>query len=312
LKTQTSIATIIETVADGDVVASPAAPLSSKPLFGAMLFAGGVFVLASMDSTTKFLAARFDVPLVVAVRYVVNCLLMLAFLAPVQGRAMVRTRRTGLVLLRAACLACASLFMGLAFQRMPVAESTAVVFLAPTLVVLLARFMLAEEIGALGWLAVLTGFAGVMLIARPGSGLEPVGIAFAVGAAVVTAIYQLLSRVLASSEKTIALLFYTALVGAILFGLAVPWFWFGRAPTTLEAVLLASLGVTSGLGHFLFTQAHRYAPASTLAPVGYLQLVFAGLLGWVVFDHMPDALGMLGMAIIVASGAMILLKPRGT
>jgi drug/metabolite transporter (DMT)-like permease len=68
--------------------------------------------------------------------------------------------------------------------------------------------------------------------------------------------------------------------------------------------------VTSGLGHFLFTQAHRYAPASTLAPVGYLQLVFAGLLGWVVFGHMPDALSIFGMGVIVASGAMILLKPR--
>ena len=99
-----------------------------------------------LDATTKYLTALYDVPLVVAVRYVVNALLLVVILAPRQGMDLVRTQRTGLVLARAACLTLASLFMGLALQRMPVAETTAIVFLGPMLVVLIAGPLL-KEIG---------------------------------------------------------------------------------------------------------------------------------------------------------------------
>jgi drug/metabolite transporter (DMT)-like permease len=299
----------IEPVADGDV--GPAAPTltAARPLRGMAIFACGVLVLACMDTTTKYLAARYEVPLIVGVRYVVNCLLMIVALGPAYGARLVRTRRTGLVLVRAACLAAASIFLGFALKRMPVAESTSIVFLAPTLVVLLARPLLGERIGALGWTAAIAGFAGIVLIARPGAGLEPLGVALALATAAVTAAYQLLSRMLASSERTIALLFYTALVGAIVFGLAGPWFWDGRVPRAFELMLFLSLGIYSGVGHYLFTAAHRYAPASSLAPIGYLQVVWAGLLGWIVFGHVPGALSVAGMVIVIASGALIALKP---
>jgi drug/metabolite transporter (DMT)-like permease len=276
---------------------------------GIALYACGLVVLACMDTTTKYLTTRYAPPLVVAVRYVVNCLLMVAVLGPhYRGRLLI-TQRTGLVLLRGACLAAGSLFLGFAFARMPVAETTSIVFLAPTLVVLLARPVLGERIGVVGWLAALGGFAGVLLIARPGAGLEPVGVALALAAAATTATYQLLSRVLAATERTMALLFYTALLGAIAFGLAAPWFWDGRVPAPFEALLFVSLGVYSGVGHYLFTAAHRYAPASTLAPIGYSQVIWAGLLGWVVFGHVPAPVSAVGMLIVIASGALVTLKP---
>jgi drug/metabolite transporter (DMT)-like permease len=268
-----------------------------------------VLILACMDTTTKYLATRYEVPLIVAVRYVVNCLLMIVALAPAYGARLVKTRRTGLVLVRAGCLAAASIMLGFALKRMPVAESTSIVFLAPTIVLLLARPLLGERIGALGWIAAIAGFAGVLLIARPGAGLELIGVVLALGTAAVTAAYQLLSRMLVSSERTIALLFYTALVGAILFGLAAPWFWDGRVPRPFDLLLFLSLGIYSGVGHYLFTAAHRYAPASTLAPIGYLQVVWAGLLGWLVFGHVPPSLSIVGMLAIIASGALIALKP---
>ena len=301
----------IEPVVDGDAPPAPYPPaaLTSRPLRGALLFVCGLLVLACMDTTTKYLAARHAPPLVVGVRYVVNCLLMVVALGPVYRGRLVQTQRTGLVLVRGACLAAGSLFLGFAFARMPVAETTSIVFVAPTLVVLLARPVLGERIGALGWAAALGGFAGVMLIARPGAGLEPVGVILALGAAMTTATYQLLSRVLASTERTMALLFYTALVGAIAFGLAAPWFWDGRVPPPMEVLLFLSLGLYSGVGHYLFTAAHRYAAASTLAPVGYLQVVWAGLLGWIVFGHVPAALSIVGMVVIIASGALVALKP---
>lgn len=297
-----------EPVADGDSDLAPTPSAASRPLRGMLLFACGVLVLACMDTTTKYLAARYEVPLIVAVRYVVNCLLMVVVLTPAYGARLVETRRTGLVLVRAACLAAASIFLGFALKRMPVAESTSIVFLAPTLVLLLARPILGEHIGRRGWIAAIAGFTGVLLIARPGAGLEPVGVALALATAAVTAAYQLLSRVLASTERTMALLFYTALVGAIAFGLAAPWFWDGRVPRLPDLLLFLSLGAYSGVGHYLFTAAHRFAPASTLAPIGYLQVVWAGLLGWIVFGHVPPALSIVGMLVVIASGALIALK----
>jgi len=122
--------------------------------------------------------------------------------------------------------------------------------------------------------------------------------------------YQLLSRVLAASENTFALLFYTALAGSILYGLAMPWLIEDHAPDMLEAALFAGLGVMGGLGHFLFTAAFRDAPASLLAPLNYLQLLWAGLLGYLVFGHVPGAVSLFGMALIAGSGVLVALKTR--
>lgn len=283
--------------------ASLAAPIR-HPLFGVLLFLSAALLLACMDASTKYLAAHYNAPLVVAIRYIVHCSLMVVVLAPMAGRALVETRRTGLVLVRAACLATASLFMTLALQRMPVAESTAIVFLAPLLVVLIAGPMLGERVGMLGWVSAVAGFSGILLIARPGGGLDPTGLACAFCAACAVAAYQLLSRLLASTERTLALLFYTALVGAVIFGLLLPWYWEGQAPTPLLVLLFVATGVLGGLGHFLFTAAHRHAPASLLAPMMYVQLLWAGLLGWVVFGHVPSRLAVLGMCAVAAAGAL--------
>lgn len=291
-------------------VVAHATASSAHPWHGLLLIMAALLLFACMDSTTKFLATRYNVPLVVAVRYIVHCLLMLVLLAPSQGKRLVHTQRTGLVLLRAASLEVASLFIALALQRMPVAETTAINFLAPMLVVLLARPLLGERIGPLGWAAAITGFIGVLLIAHPHSGLDAGGIFYALCSVGAIVTYQLLSRVLATSERTIALLFYTALIGALGFGLLLPWFLEGAAPSRLETLLFVSMGVTGGLGHYLFTAAYRHAPASLLAPLNYLQLLWAGLLGWLVFDHVPDPLSLLGMAVVAASGVMIAFKSR--
>jgi drug/metabolite transporter (DMT)-like permease len=283
---------------------------ASHPFQGIILFASALLLFACMDTTTKYLAARYNVPLVIAIRYITHCVLMIALLAPNHGRKLVQTKRTGLVLIRAASLAIASLFMGLALQRMPVAETTAIVFLGPMLVVLLAGPVLGEKIGVHGWAAAIIGFVGVLLIARPDSGLDATGTLFAfcvVGALVV---YQLLSRMLVSTEQTFALLFYAALIGSVVYGIFLPWTWHGPAPKVWEILLFLSMGITGGLGHFLYTAAYRHASASLLAPMNYLQLLLAGLLGWLVFNHVPDMLSVIGMCVITASGAMITIKSR--
>lgn len=277
---------------------------------GVLLFVLGVFLFACMDTTVKFLAAVWAVPVIAAVRYAIHLLLMVVFLGPSQGRSLLQTTRTGLVLVRAGCLAGATLLFGLALQRLPVAEATAFLFVAPLLVVIVGGFVLHETIGALGWIAALGGFAGILLIARPGGGLDFTGVLLALGTACLSTAYALLSRVLATTEKTLPMLFYTAILGTVVFGLMAPFFWGGPEPTPLQMALFVLIGACGALGHFLFTAAHRDAPASTLAPIAYAQLAFAALLGWLVFGAVPDALAILGMAIVAGAGMLVAVKQR--
>ena len=280
------------------------------PVRGVLLSITALALFACMDTITKYLAARYDIPLIMAVRYLGNLLLMVLVFAPRQARDMVTTRRTGLVVVRGLCLAAASFLFGSALAHLPVADATAISFLAPILLVAAAGKFLGERVGWVGWLAVMLGFAGVLLIARPGRGLDMIGVLFALGAVGANLGYQFLSRLLASTERTVALLFYTALAGSVVYSLALPWFLGERVPSALEMGLLASLGLLGGLGHFLFTAAFRDAPASLLAPFNYTQLLWAGLLGWLVFGQLPDRLSLLGMAVIAGSGVIVALKTR--
>jgi drug/metabolite transporter (DMT)-like permease len=263
-----------------------------------------------MDTTVKYLTAYYPVPVISGLRYIIHCLLMLVLLAPTHGRQLVQTNRTGWVLVRGACLAVVTLFAGFAFRLMPVAETTAILFVSPLLVVLLAGPVLRERVGRFEWAASLVGFLGLLIIARPGGALDPQGVVFALVAAAVMAAYQLLSRLLATTESTLAMLFYTALVGSVLFGLALPWFWEGPVPPLRHALLFLLVGASGGVGHFLFTAAYRNAEASALAPLLYVQLLWAGLLGWLVFGHIPDHVSAVGMALVAVCGAVVGLKSQ--
>lgn len=280
------------------------------PLRGIALFILCLLIFACLDTTTKYLTAHYEAPLIVAVRYAVNMLLMVAILAPRHGREMVTVQRKGWVLLRALALSVGSISMALAVQRMPVAEASAIVFFAPVVVVLAAGPLLGERVGPAGFAVGVLGFIGVLLIVRPGSGLDPAGMFFAGLAMLANSSYQLLSRKLMLTERAIALLFYTTLLGTLIFGGLAPWFLSGRAPTLLDLALFLSLGVYGGLGHFLYTAAYRDTPASLLAPMNYIQLLFVGLLGWLVFGHVPDALSVTGMIVIAASGVLAAILSR--
>lgn len=277
---------------------------------GFFLLACGLFLFSCLDCTTKYLVARYNVPTVSAMRYITHCLLMLAILAPRYPSHLIKTQRTGLVILRGFALALTTLFVGLALQRMPLAETTSIIFMAPMFVILLASPILGERVGAIGWIAVFTGFMGALLVVRPGGNLNSAGVFFALLGAMANASYQLMSRVLVSTERTLSLLFYTALVGSLCFGIALPWFWEHKTPTSLELVLFLFMGIVGGTGHFFFTMAYRHASASLLAPITYLQLLWAGLLGWLIFDTTPDGMSIIGMVIVAGSGVMIALKSR--
>lgn len=272
-------------------------------LRGVVLVLIAVFVFAGMDATGKHLAQSFPVPMFLAARYVVNLILLVIIFAPKHGWTLVYMQRKWMVLLRGVALASSSLCAGFALKNMPVAETTAIIYLAPFGVMLLSGPFLKEHVRLSGWIATAIGFIGLLLIVRPGSGLSPIGVMFGLLTIGGTIIYHLFSRLLAKTETTMALLFHTALVGTIVFGAMLPWNLPSEMPQGLDALLILALGVMSTVGHFLFTAAYRDAPASLLTPVNYMHLAWAALLGWLIFDHIPDHLSMIGIVLVAAAGA---------
>ncbi|MFN0193724.1 MAG: DMT family transporter [Aestuariivirga sp.] len=277
-----------------------------------MLVLVAVALFACMDSAGKYLVTKFNVPFVAAVRYAINLLLLTALMAPRHGEALWATRRTGLVFVRGLSLAVATFFAGLALQRMPVGETVAILYLQGFGVMIAAGYFLKERIAVFGWIAAAIGFAGVLLIARPGGALDPIGVFFALICAAVSVIYILLSRLLAPTESTMAMLFHVAIWGSVFYGLMLPFSWRGHTYEPIDLVLLAFMGVASLAGHFLFTSAYRFAPASMLAPFNYFHIAFAVLLGWLIYAHVPDGLAFTGMAMIALSGAAVALHTHLT
>jgi drug/metabolite transporter (DMT)-like permease len=273
-----------------------------NPLKGVGLAVLATLFFATGDTLSKVLAATYTVGLILFLRYAINLALVAAAMAPRHGAAMWRTRRLGLVVLRGVCLALASLSMLLALRVMPVAETVAIIYITPVLVVLFSALLLGERVGTPGWIGVALGFCGVFLIARPGSGLDPWGIALSLVNAALGTVFHLLSRVLTRTETTMAMMLYTALVGTVVFAIVILFAGPGPLPAVRDAGLIFLLAALSTLGHLLLTSAYREAPASILAPANYLHIAFATGLGWLVFRQVPDALGFAGMGLITAAG----------
>ena len=283
-------------------------PIIGNPIKGVTLVTLSVMLFAMADVLTKHLTMLYAVPLVIALRYLVNLVMLLGALGPKHGRALFTTQRTGMVILRGCCLAAASLTMGIALRYMPVGETVAIIYIAPILVMILGATLLGEKVSMAGWVGAALGFLGVLLIMRPGAGLDPIGVAFALVNAVFASGYHLLTRVLSKTETTVALLVNTAMVGTVAFGAMLLWTGLGPLPTGWDWAFLLGLGALATVGHFMFTAAYREAPASLLAPVNYMHLVWAGILGWIVFNHAPDAISMAGMALVAVAGIAVALR----
>jgi drug/metabolite transporter (DMT)-like permease len=280
-------------------------------LRGTVLFLSSLLIFAVSDATAKYMSAFFAISLLAWARYTTQLVVMLAVSGPRMGRELVRTRRPALMIVRAAMQVASTVFILLAFQRMPLAETTAIAFIAPLLVALLAGALLGEKLRLHNWVATVAGFAGVLLIVRPGGTIDGVGVIFAFCSALTYAAYQVLTRKLAATEPALRQLFYIALVGVIAMSFSLPWSWPAVLPTPAQALLILSLGFYGGGGHFLLIRAFEETPASTLSPLQYIQLIWSTLLGWLVFGHFPDWVAIAGMAIIGASGlGLALFRPR--
>lgn len=281
---------------------------TGRPLVGILFVVLATLCFAAGDTITKHLAMLYPVPVIMAVRYLVNLLLLAVVFYPSMRSRLWHAERIWLVLFRGLCLAAASLTMGWALRVMPIGETTAIIYLSPFAVMLLAVPLLGEKVSTIGWAGAALGFVGVLLIARPGGNLDPLGVIFALTNAGLATVYHLLTRLLSKTETTASMLFHTAWVGTVLFcGMAIPEL--GKvSPPPLDIVLMLVLGASTTVAHFLFTAAYREAPASLLAPVNYVHLAWAGALGWLVFAHLPDGLSLLGMVLVALAGAAVALN----
>ncbi|MCX9157198.1 DMT family transporter [Niveibacterium sp. 24ML] len=278
---------------------------AQHPLRGVLLFCLAVALFACLDATAKHLSQKWPVGMLAWGRYSVHFVLMTAFLAPIWRGRLLRTKRPLMQCARGVSLVVVTVLAMAAFQRMPLAEATALMFASPLLVAILARPILHEQIGRLRWFAILLGFSGVLMLTRPGSGLDLLGIACALGAAVAYAAYQLMTRVMSSSEHPVTMLYYTACAGTLILSGTQPLLGTLQWPGYMDAALIAMLGLLGGTGHYLLTRAFREAPASMLSPLIYLQLVWAAMLGWLVFGDTPTTATIAGMLVIGASGLLI-------
>ena len=282
---------------------------SPIPLAAVLLITGAVGCFAILDGVIKTLAVTHPVPLLVWARWGFQVLAMLIWLAPTLGTGMVRTRQLPMQLVRGVLLLGASLCFMTALKYLPLADATALNYMTPTIVIVLAVVMLRERMTRARIGFVLAGLAGMLMIVQPGAALMKGAAVFALGSAVCYSFYQITTRMLAGDDPRVTL-FYPALISTLLMTLAWPWFGSRIELSWHDIALLALIGVLGTIGHFLFILAFQRAPASALTPFTYLQLVFATLIGWLVYDTFPDALTLAGMALIAGSGLLLTWHER--
>lgn len=275
-----------------------------------LLHVAGLWILSGLDATGKYLALVGVPVLVVAwVRYAVHTLLSSAVLLPRRGLGLLRTHALGGQLLRGLLMILTTLLFFSVLKRVPLAEATAMNFLAPIFLMALAPWLLRERHRLHRWLGVLLGFAGMLLVVRPGAGLDPVGVALGLATALSFAAFQIATRRLARDDP-LTTNYYGGLVGTVALTPLLPWFWQLPALTPLQWALLLSTGVTGAIGHGLQSAAYARAPATLLAPYSYLQILSAVGLGWWVFGQWPDALTAAGIACICGAGLSVALVER--
>ncbi|MBF7143937.1 MULTISPECIES: DMT family transporter [Pseudomonas] len=273
---------------------------TSQPLKGMLLIVIATLLFASHDVLSKYLSGIYPVMLVIWVRYLVHTLLMMGIFLPQSGLRILRTRRPWHQVLRALCLLGTSLLFVSGLQYIPLAEATAVNFLAPLMVTALSVPLLGERVSAGQWAAVLVGFGGVMTIVHPGGELFTPAILFPFGSALCFCFYQILTRKVAEVDSPTTSNFFAGIFNTVLMSAVVPFFW--HWPTWFDGLFMIALGACGMTAHLLLTQAFRYAPPALLAPLGYCQIVFAGIYGFLVFGHSPTTTTVIGIAVICGSG----------
>lgn len=269
-------------------------------------------MFAAMDTTAKYLAVSgVPVLLIIWARYCLQTgITFAALLGKQRSLRFLVAKRPGLQFLRAASLFGATLMFYNGLKYISLGDATAIIFLIPVIVTAISALFLKEAVSWHRWLGVAVAFLGVMVVVRPGSGIFGYTALLPLGAAFMTAIYFVMTRVLSTIDSPSATAFYTTAVGAIGLSLALKLFWVPLDTLTWGIMILA--GFLGAAGHGLIVLAYKSAEASALAPFTYSQILAAIFLGFMAFGDIPSIWTIAGAALIISGGLFVWYSERQT
>lgn len=286
---------------------------TANPLKGIALMCLAIAVFSLLDTTAKYMATAAALPLtqVVWIRFLSQALLIVMVVGMLAIPRLLTSRRRWHQLARSSLMLASTLLNFMALRHLRLDQTQTVYFLAPFVVALAAGPILGEWVGWRRMVAIIVGFCGILVVVRPGHAPLDPALAFAFGSMLCYSGFVLLTRYLSTYDAPEVTLFYSLIAGAVVmapFAVA-DWVWPAGPKIWL---LLASMGLWGGLGHYIFILAYRHAPAATLAPFIYLGLITHATGGYLVFGQVPDRWTLAGASIVIASGVYLLHRERVT
>jgi drug/metabolite transporter (DMT)-like permease len=282
------------------------AQAASKPLWAIGLLIVAVTLFSALDTVAKWLTTKLHLPLteVVWLRFVGQTVYMVVICAALGIRDLLATKRLPLQLIRSVLMVTTTVCNFYALQTLRLDQTVTIVFLAPLVVAALAGPMLGEWVGWRRGLAIVIGFVGVLIAMHPGSAPLSLAVFVSLLGMLAYAFFMLLTRHLAAYDAPVVTLFFSMLVGTLLGAPLALRDWVPPADLATWA-MLASLGALGGAGHTLFIYAYKFAPASSVSPFLYVQLLTMTGAGYLVFGDLPDAWTLAGAGIVIASGVYL-------
>jgi len=283
--------------------------VARQRLMGIALMAGAFFLFSLLDASAKWLNHHIPTIETVWSRYIFSVIFVMIVVNPGTKPGVLKTKRPLLQAVRSLFLFVSTILNFIAVNYLQLSQTISIALATPLLVALLSGPLLGERISRDRLIAIVVGFLGVLVVARPGfGGIHPVAI-LSVCSVFCTAMYAIMTRHLAAHDSTETTLVYSGLVGALLLTPALPWFW-QNPPDILTMMTMMALGVYAALGHFALIKAHRFAPAYILSPFIYSQLIWMVILGYIVFGDIPDGFTLLGGFIVIGSGLYLIARER--
>jgi len=289
--------------------ANKVAQTNNVPM-GVFLMIAATVVFALQDGISRHLAGTYNTYLVVMIRYWFFAAFVI-FLAMRKGgglRQAARTTQPGLQILRGALLAAEICIAIYGFTLLGLIESHAVFICYPLLVAALSGPVLGERVGWRRWVAIAVGFVGVLIILQPGRGVFNPAAAIPLISALLFALYGLLTRYGARRDSTATSFFWTGVVGAVMMTGVGAWFW--QNMTGPDWVWMAMLCVSGVLGHWLLIKCYEMAEASAVQPFAYFHLIWAAILGLLIFGESIRTNVAFGAALILCAGLFTLWRER--
>lgn len=292
---------------------------TDRPMMGILLMLGFCVMAPLGDGMAKVLGASISVAQILLIRFAIQGLILIPY-SVATGRTLrlpPRVHRLAWVRVILHVIGIGSMFSALIY--LPLADAVAIAFVMPFILLLMGKYFLNEEIGPRRLIACIIGFIGTLLVIQPSFAEVGPPALLPLVVAVVFALFMVVTRAIAKDVDPISL---QGLNGLMAMVFLVPLVWIGhhygiealdwRAPTVSTWMLLVAVGVLGTIAHLFMTWSLRFAPSATLAPMQYLEIPIATVIGWLMFDDFPNGLAAIGIAITIGAGLYVILRERAT